>query len=194
MAKKAFLATLVYLLSVDAWPKPIQVVDQHGQAVANALVVVEIAAKLFMPKIPAIITHTRQEFYPVIQVIDKGQALRVNLEDTQTHEQQITHNSSEVRHSVSPTDSAPLLRLNHSGLHTVECLQHAQTKGYIYVTAQESAAITDLNGMVDIRFAGQQIKLWHAKLEQELNEPQLVSLTTDKLGNYQAQIQLNTLP
>ncbi len=184
------LAVVLSLFSFATWAEKIQLVDQHAQPVADALVSIDKPVTVFMPKVPAILTHQQQIFSPTIQVISKGQAVRFIQSDELTHYIQVIESSHTLSVHLEPNKAPPLLFFQQPGIVRVRCLKHSDAKGYIYVSEQESAAITNLEGLVDIRFTGELIKVWHPNMLKAGNTPKKVKLSANANNISTAQIQI----
>ena len=175
---KIYSAFLFTLLSVSATAEKLQILDQHQQPVANALVSISKPVSIFMPKIPAIVEHDAQHFTPKIQVISKGQSIRFIHNDHDNHQLLITDSTQSYHAQLTEDQKPPTLIFKQPGIVTLTCQEHSEAVGYVYVSYQESAMVSDQDGFVDMRFSGNSINVWHEKMT-----PRSMSLVNVELKN-----------
>ncbi|MCC2617592.1 methylamine utilization protein [Aestuariibacter halophilus] len=160
---RTLVVCLLTSVSMNLAAKQVQIVDQHGQPVQDA--VVSYADTLPATPLPmAVMDQVDKQFLPHVLVINKGQQVAFP-------------NSDNVRHHVysfsapkpfeiklfSGTEAAPVA-FDKPGIVVLGCNIHDQMIGFIYVADQETALLTNTQGRVDVPDTLNEVYVWHERL------------------------------
>ncbi|MEP4890250.1 MAG: methylamine utilization protein [Aliiglaciecola sp.] len=172
-----YTSALTVFLCLNVSAKQIQIVDQNGDPVKNAVVSIAMEkianeASDNVPSLPvAIMDQIDQQFSPEVLVIQKGQ--------------QVTFpNSDEIRHhvysfsAINPFEiklykgshGAPV-QYTKAGVGVLGCNIHDNMIGFIYVADNEIAKVTSQTGIVTFNQSlPDEITVWHAGLSIQQTE------------------------
>ena len=168
----ALAAGLLWFGMAHAATLEVEVNDQRGQPVSDAVVTVLPGAGVQLSPTPVsttprFIDQRRLVFMPYVEVFRQGERVVFrNSDDTRHHVYSFSAPKA-FEFVVAPhTSSAPLL-LDKSGVVAVGCNIHDGMISYLYVTDAPRAARTDASGRVAIDGLppGQyEVRVWHPRL------------------------------
>ena len=168
----ALAAVLLWFGSAHATTLEVEVNDQRGRPVPDAVVTVLPAAGVpLSPTAPStqprIIDQRRLVFMPYVEVFREGERVVFrNSDDTRHHVYSFSAPKAFEIVVAPKTSSAPMV-LDKSGVIAVGCNIHDGMITYLYVTDAPRAARTDASGRVSIGDlpAGQyEVRVWHPRL------------------------------
>lgn len=169
----------------------VEIIDQDGSPVVNAVVSVaddSITANLSEV---AIMDQVDKQFLPKVLVINKGQQVSFpNSDDIRHHVYSFsTIKPFEIRLYKGSTEE-PIL-YDKAGIGVLGCNIHDNMVGYIYVADNEQARVTNQLGQVELDISDiQQVTVWHPDLGVGSTEKLKVKLQmTD--GIQRGQVTLN---
>lgn len=175
----AWLA-LLSLSSIDAAAAPV-IVEVHGadgEPMPYAVLTVPGNESDGAAARPAVVDQRDKRFDPFVTIVRPGSLVRFpNSDDTRHH----VYSFSEAKTfelKLYEANDAPPVRFDRPGLVTLGCNIHDNMKGYVLVTGDPLATVTDGNGVAIVegeRLAGERpaLQLWHPLAEA----PRLLSLT-----------------
>lgn len=168
----ALAAGVLWFGSAHAATLEVEINDQRGHPVSDAVVTLLPAANVHLAPAPAsttprFIDQRRLVFMPYVEVFHPGERVVFrNSDDTRHHVYSFSAPKA-FEFVVAPrTHSAPLV-LDKSGVVAVGCNIHDGMISYLYVTDAPRAARTDANGRVSIDAlpAGKyEVRVWHPRL------------------------------
>lgn len=168
------------LLINSVFAKQLTIVDQSGNALANAVIEFDADTPLPVEKTPAIMDQINKQFVPNVLVIREGRLVSFP-------------NSDNIRHNVysfskpktfdirlySGNTAEPVL-FDKAGVVVLGCNIHDQMIGYIYVAEDRQTVLTGENGTADIPDNVQEVSLWHPDLSFIQSERMTVTLDEAK--------------
>ncbi len=179
MGKILGLIFVVFFLQNSVFAEVrMQVLDEAGNPVPNAVVSLidaeerrpQISLKSSASEQVAVMDQVDKQFFPQVLLVKAGQSV-------------IFPNSDQVRHHVysfsKPNDfeirlysgnqSEPI-RFEYPGVVVLGCNIHDQMVGFVYVQHEESARLSDQNGLVvfdeifSMSAKEQTVSVWHSQL------------------------------
>jgi plastocyanin len=179
----------------------VQVTDQHGKPVADAVVGVLVPPGVQPPPPPPARTHTVNQvaltFVPYMEVLRPG-------------DQVVFHNSDRTRHHVysfsaaktfefmlNPGQSSTPLVLDRAGVIAVGCNIHDSMITYLYVSAAPWSARTGADGIA--RFSGvpagdYAVQVWHPRLRPGRAPSMQENVAVGESAAVQLSFKLSLLP
>ncbi len=159
----------------------ITVIDHLGQPVSNAVVSINTEQSSQPDTTLAVMDQIDFSFVPRVLVIQKGQSV-------------LFPNSDDIRHSVYSFSEAKAFELklykgnqtkpllfDKEGLVVLGCNIHDDMIGYIYVTDDEIARVTNDEGKVTLPLDGlANISIWHERSIQSGSGQSIYSIDSDK--------------
>jgi plastocyanin len=153
----------------------IKVVDQNGNAVANAAVETNASATTQAPNQIAIIDQINKRFVPMVIAIQKGQRVNFPNKDNIRHH---VYSFSPIRqfstglYAGIPAD--PIL-FPEPGIATLGCNIHDSMVGYIFVSEWADVAVTQNDGIVKFSTTATPslVKVWHPWASASHNQQQV---------------------
>jgi plastocyanin len=151
----------------------IDIVDQHGKPVADAIVSVlpDSAATQTLPAKPAsrtrIIDQIALTFVPYIQVFRPGDKVVFRNSDQTRHHVYSFSPIKAFEFMLSPGQSSPPLELEKSGVVAVGCNIHDSMITYLYVSDAPWLAQSGANGKVridDLPAGRYTVRVWQPRL------------------------------
>ena len=141
---------------------------------------------------PAVVDQRDKRFDPFVTIVRPGSLVRFpNSDDTRHH----VYSFSEAKTfelKLYEANDAPPVRFDRAGLVTLGCNIHDNMKGYVLVTGDPLATVTDGNGVAIVdgaRLAGDRpaLQLWHPLAEA----PRRLALTAaQRAGQEPVRVQL----
>lgn len=141
---------------------------------------------------PAVVDQRDKRFDPFVTIVRPGSLVRFpNSDDTRHH----VYSFSEAKTfelKLYEANDAPPVRFDRPGLVTLGCNIHDNMKGYVLVTGDPLATVTDGNGVAIVdgdRLTREQptLRLWHPLAEA----PRELSLTAaQRAGQAPVRVQL----
>ena len=170
LISKVALASLLAAVSAAAWAATltVEVVDQHGSALPDAVVTLTGSATAPTGPLKADMDQRDQEFSPRVLAVHTGTQVQFPNSDNIRH--QVYSFSPARRFELrlyEGTPSRPLL-FDKPGVVVLGCNIHDWMVGYIYVTDEPLFGVTDSKGVLSLdpvppgRY---QATLWHPRSE-----------------------------
>jgi len=187
----SFAATLLSLLVLPVQAEVLQVIDQQGRPVADAVISFP-SQPLPVPDDYAVIDQVDKQFSPHVVVVQKGQWVNFpNSDDIRHHVYSFSDPKTFEMRLFSGTDAEPQL-FDQSGIVVLGCNIHDEMRGFIYVAEQENTVITDNEGMAEIAVSDGSFHVWHERLSTSQTER--ITFGTDALiGSNPRQIRITLL-
>lgn len=167
-----------FCCSVTAGPLAVQLTDQHGVPLADA--VVELYDPANQVRATGIKEVAQQDltFRPFVSAVQVGTQIDFpNQDKTRHHVYSFSAAKTFELKLYAGKPEAPLL-FDKTGIVALGCNIHDYMQAYIYVGESAYLAVTNEMGMVefpDVPAGRYQLKLWHPWQDQQL-APQLVTL------------------
>lgn len=179
---KTVVTSLVFGVTMSVSATTLTVVDQNGDPVVNAVVSIAVATnEVVKTDDVAVMDQVARQFVPRVLVINQGQ--------------QVTFpNSDDVRHHVysfsaikpfeiklyKDSEETPII-YEKPGVGVLGCNIHDNMVGYIYVTDNEVAKVTDIQGQVSFdQTLPSQVTVWHADLSLKQTDRVVVPIDSSK--------------
>jgi plastocyanin len=141
----------------------VMVLDQDGQAVANAVIESPGLAIANAPAEIAIIAQVNKRFVPMVIAIQRGQRVNFPNNDNIRHH---VYSFSEIKQFstelYADVPGEPVL-FDRAGVAVLGCNIHDSMIGYIFVSDWQNVAVTDVSGRVHFSqdIIPDEIKIWH---------------------------------
>ena len=185
--------TMAFSYAAFAQNVTLNIIDQHGQPLKNAVVEVvsEAGNKSSQPLPVLIMDQVDKQFSPTLLIAQQGQ--QVNFP-----------NSDNIRHHVySFSDAKPFqlklysgqpespITFENQGVVVLGCNIHDSMLGYIYVAKSAHVYQTDEQGNVQLNglTLPAQLSLWHSLQQIALEETQPLALTANSPRSFQVTLQ-----
>ena len=168
--KNSLFALLLAALfwSASAWSMQFNVVDQHGAALANAVISVPGISSTATATDIAIMDQRAKQFAPYVLAISQGQKVEFPNSDNIRHH---VYSFSSVRpfeiKLYKGVPGKPML-FNTPGLVVLGCNIHDKMVGYIYVSESPVFGVTGSDGSLalDLKDRPSTIEVWHPHAKQ----------------------------
>jgi len=154
--RKAWPGFLLLLAAMEAAPADlrVQVTDQRGKPVADAVVGVLLPPGMPLPSAPAPRTHTVNQvaltFVPYIEVLRPGDKVVFHNSDRTRHHVYSFSAAKSFEFMLSPGQSSSALQLERAGVIAVGCNIHDSMITYLYVSDAPWSARTGADGVATI--------------------------------------------
>jgi plastocyanin len=173
---KTFSFFAAVFLSFDANAYSVTVIDQEGNAVPDAVVMVKGVATEKSPEV-MVMDQVKKQFLPKVLVVQAGQSVSFpNSDDIQHHVYSFSQAKQfEIKlYHGQPSD--PVV-FEQPGVVVLGCNIHDNMIGYILVNGEGSAVKTDAAGIAVIKpdKAIKRLEIWHSRLAQGIDKPVIVS-------------------
>ena len=168
----ALAAGLLWIGTAHAATLEVEVNDQRGQPVSDAVVTLLPGAGVQLPPsavstTPRFIDQRRLVFMPYVEVFRQGERVVFrNSDDTRHHVYSFSAPKA-FEIVVAPKTSSAPMALDKSGVIAVGCNIHDGMITYLYVTDAPRAARTDASGRVsigDLPAGKYDVRVWHPRL------------------------------
>ena len=171
--RKAWFGFLLLLAAMEAAPAElrVQVTDQHGKPVPDAVVGVLLPPGVQPPAPPPARTHTVNQvaltFVPYIEVLRPGDQVVFHNSDRTRHHVYSFSSAKTFEFMLNPGQSSTPLLLDRAGVVAVGCNIHDSMITYLYVSAAPWSARTGADGLAS--FSGlpagsYSVQAWHPRL------------------------------
>ncbi|OZA21175.1 MAG: hypothetical protein B7X90_02765 [Novosphingobium sp. 17-62-19] len=163
-------AAPVLLSAVPPAQLPVQVVDQAGMPVRDAVIeIVPRAGDARRPNFPwrNAMTQRNQAFLPGTLIVPKGAVVAFPNFDTVRHSIYSFSKPGPFKIDLYGKDQTRTQQFKVAGTIALGCNIHDQMRGYIRVTDTPYAARSDLNGLANIEGLGKgsyDVIVWHPRL------------------------------
>lgn len=190
MLKKLIACACILSAQVaQAASQQLQIVDQQGQPLADAVVELLDPSNIQQVTKPAEVAQKDLIFRPFVTAVQQGTAVDFpNMDKTRHHVYSFSPAKVfELKLYVNKPDTPVLF--DTLGIVALGCNIHDYMQAYIYVGQSQFLAVTDEQGnasFADIPSGNYQLKLWHPWQQQEV-APQTVKLP---LSSNQFQLQV----
>ncbi|TRY33022.1 methylamine utilization protein [Aliiglaciecola sp. M165] len=169
LVRKLVSSLLILFLCCPAFAQSLTVVDQHGKPVENAVVSFPMSNDA-LPKSKgiAIMDQVNKQFLPRVLVVDKGQYVSFpNSDDIRHHVYSFSSIKPFEIKLYKGSDEPPVL-YDKAGIGVLGCNIHDGMVGYIYVTDNEIAKVTNASGQIMFdETLPKTIQIWHEDLSFE---------------------------
>lgn len=156
----------------------IKVIDQEGNAVPNAVVIVPGRSAKPNSDQLATMDQIDSEFEPHLLAVSKGQLVNFpNSDDIRHHVYSFSRpNQFEIK--LYGGEPAAPLAFEHPGVVVLGCNIHDAMKGYIFVSDHQLTSVTNAEGSAELAIdESEALQIWHPRLSKAIAEPIDVSLT-----------------
>jgi plastocyanin len=169
----AFLAGLLVSFAGAADELAIDVHDEVGGAVSDAVVTLIPADGSISPALPASaepgrIDQSAEMFHPLVTVVRPGGVVTFTNSDQTQHHVYSFSKIKRFQFALKPGGKSPPLVFDEAGIAAIGCNIHDNMVTYVFVTAAPYVSMTDAAGHADIRSvpAGQyRASIWHPDLK-----------------------------
>lgn len=166
----SFVTALAAMIVPSVQAEVLQIIDQDGNPVANAVVSFPSDSAIPVPDANAVIDQVNKQFLPRVLVVQKGQwVVFPNGDDIRHHVYSFSDPKTFEVRLFSGTDSEPQL-FDQQGIVVLGCNIHDDMRGFIYVAEQENTAISDENGLAEVAVNGSEFHIWHERLSASQTE------------------------
>ncbi|MDF1622825.1 MAG: methylamine utilization protein [Pseudohongiella nitratireducens] len=171
------IATFVSAFGIStAYGERLQVIDQDGNPVANAVVSFPSQGPVPVPELNAVIDQIDKQFAPHVLVVQKGQWVNFpNSDDIRHHVYSFSDPKTFEMRLFNGTDSEPQL-FDQQGIVVLGCNIHDEMRGFIYVADQENTGVTDAGGYAEVQVNGSDFDVWHERLSASQTEKRTMSI------------------
>ena len=151
----------------------VQVVDQSGQPVSDAVVALQPDAQPPSPPAPqgppasAVLDQQHETFIPLVTLLRVGGALTVRNSDSTRHHVYSFSAIKQFQFALDPGDQSPPVVFDKPGLAAIGCNIHDHMIAYVYAAASPWTAVSDQGGHVNFEAvpAGRaELTVWHPAL------------------------------
>lgn len=191
------IAKLYVLMIIGLWHAAanaefsIQLVDQHGQTVANAVVVVGQLNSPELTRPAAVMDQLNKRFQPHVLVIRAGQQVAFPNSDQIRHHVYSFSKPNDFEIKLYGGEAAAPVTFAQPGVVVVGCNIHDRMRGYIYVTHDEQAQVSDAQGRVFFsRKPPASIRVWHSGLSLDKTEHREFALTEQDSAEWRFELSL----
>jgi plastocyanin len=184
-----FLVVLTCLVCLRAEAAAIQVLDQTGNPVADAVLSAPAPVNSAPGRLDstadsaAVMDQIDKQFLPHVLTINRGQSV-------------VFPNSDDIRHHVysfskpKPFEikmykggESKTLQFDNPGIVVLGCNIHDQMVGYIHVGDNEVSTVTDASGWAELEITGDTFFLWHPRLSVIHSERQQLRVDINSRGH-----------
>lgn len=160
------------LLASSVYSMSLKIVDQNGQVLPDAVIVVS-SVKALIADGPAVMDQIQSQFSPAVMTVAAGQAVSFpNSDNIRHHVYSFSKGNAFEIQLYSGSPSEPLL-FSSPGIVVLGCNIHDGMLGYILVTDGSWSAVSDQNGHVELPTGlstlneSMDIQYWHPRLKKD---------------------------
>ncbi|MCF2949206.1 methylamine utilization protein [Paraglaciecola aquimarina] len=126
-----------------------------------------------------VMDQINKQFEPHILIVNKGQTVKFPNSDNIRHHIYSFSKPKPFEIRMYQGGESKNLRFEESGIVILGCNIHDQMLGYIYITDNEVAKITNSLGQVTLDIKASEVQLWHARLSNNHIERQTIKIDPD---------------
>lgn len=193
ICRAIIFVTLGFTSATQAADFTVRVVDQNGNPVSNAVVESPLNPVVTAPTNVAIIDQIDKRFVPMVIAVQQGQHVNFPNNDNIRHHvysfSPIRQFSTELYADI-PGD--PVL-FDKAGVAVLGCNIHDSMVGYIYVSASQDVAVTDVSGTVSFSQTSvpAELTIWHPWSADADNRRQVSTSTIANGGQLDVTLTIN---
>lgn len=164
----SIFSIILLLWCFNVLAESIRVVDQFGKPVENVVISFYEDA----PNTPgvteiAIMDQVNKQFLPQVLIIQKNQSVAFPNSDNTRHHIYSFSKPKPFEIKMFSGGESKKLAFEQSGIVVLGCNIHDQMVGYIYVSENQNASITNAQGIAEVPATDIAVKLWHPKLSAD---------------------------
>ena len=193
----AVALTVVCAMAAPAAQLRVSVKDQHGRAVADAVVLAtpdEPKSALRAKPPPDTVDQVDKQFVPYVKPIYVGSRVRFPNSDHIRHQVYSFSPAKKFELPLYAGSDAPPIVFDKPGVVILGCNIHDWMIGYIYVSDTPFFAKTESHGAAsidDLPPGGYSVRIWHPSMEKaEETTLQRVTLSADGASSLEWQLNL----
>lgn len=167
----AFLLFVIMLPSIVCAQVKIQLLDQDGQPVSQAVISIPSVIVSNSVAQTAIMDQVNKQFVPHVLLVNQDQLVSFpNSDDIRHHVYSFSEPKPFEIKLYRGTPIAPNL-FDQPGVVILGCNVHDHMVGYIYVADNSMASVTDEKGMAVFEIqAPEEVKIWHSRLSESADK------------------------
>ncbi len=165
----------------------VEVVDQYGEAVGQAVVSVSLPPMEAPLQVEAVrvMDQVNKRFSPKVLLVNKGDKVSFpNSDDIRHHVYSFSKAKPFEIRLYKGKDVEPV-KFERPGVVILGCNIHDKMVGYIYVAGNELTAITDDAGLATLEPLTDRFYVWHPRLSASQTYRQEFSVDVDENGGIQ---------
>ena len=156
----------------------VEVIDQHGHVVHNAVIVNPSSSISTISPVPAVMDQVDKAFLPLVLAVEEGRQVSFPNSDNIRHH--VYSFSEPKRFEIKLYANKPKdpIEFDNSGVVVLGCNIHDSMIGYIFVSKWQDFRVTDSTGRVTFKQQSalpERILVWHP-WANELTQPQPVDI------------------
>lgn len=179
VVRSVLFLSLFFAGSSAAIAQTIQLLDQSGKPIHNAVVAIALANGLntSAPEALAVMDQMNKQFLPNVLIIQQGQHVSFpNSDNIRHHVYSFSATKPFEIKLYKGAVTEPIL-FDQPGIVVLGCNIHDNMVGYIYVAHNETTYLSDVKGKVDLPAGTDEISIWHANLSLQNNQRITVSIS-----------------
>ena len=166
-----FTAAMAFIPCVLSASTQLQVVDQNGAPVANAVVSLPTDSTSTMPADIAVMDQVDQQFTPTVLVIQKGQRVAFPNSDNVRHHVYSFSEPKTFEIKLYKGLNVDPIEFDKAGVSILGCNIHDNMKGYIFIADNQLAVVTDEQGLANFDVPiPKSVTVWHPQLSSNNNQ------------------------
>ncbi|MDP1932428.1 MAG: methylamine utilization protein [Gammaproteobacteria bacterium] len=193
LCRVVFYLTLGLPLATQAAQFSVRILDQNGNPVSSAVVESSLNPVTQAIREVAIIDQIDKRFVPMVVAVQQGQHVNFPNHDNIRHH---VYSFSSIRQFSTELYAGipgePVL-FDKTGVAVLGCNIHDSMVGYIYVSASQDFAVTDVSGMVSftLPIVPPEITIWHPWSADPDNQRQVSTSSIDNDGLLEITLTIN---
>jgi len=187
-----FLVRIILVLALmplTVFAFEIQVIDQNGKPVQNAVVSIPSGGIEVVNSVPAIMDQVKRQFEPLVLAVEQGREVVFPNSDNIRHH--VYSFSEPKRFQIKLYKDQPKkpLKFEQGGIVVLGCNIHDSMIGYIFVSPWPNFQVSPASGIVSFDASPKEVAVWHPWVVG-LDKPERINLNELKKNDFKIQLSL----
>jgi len=177
------------LMPLTVFAIEVQVIDQEGRPVQNAVVSIPEGGIEIVNSVPAIMDQVKRQFKPIVLAVEKGREVVFPNSDNIRHHVYSFSEPKKFQIKLYKDQPKKPITFEQGGIVVLGCNIHDSMIGYIFVSPWPSFQVSPESGRVSFEGNPKKIAIWHP-WTTGLEKPEIISFSELKKNDFKIQLSL----
>ncbi|MFT5716389.1 MAG: plastocyanin [Oleiphilaceae bacterium] len=185
------LKTLLLLtfLPFTVFAFEMQVIDQNGTPVSNAVVSIPGGSIDAVNPAPAIMDQVKRQFKPLVLAVEKGREVVFPNSDNIRHHVYSFSEPKSFQIKLYKDNPKKPIKFDQDGIVVLGCNIHDSMIGYIFVSPWSNFQVSNESGKVSFEGAPKEVAIWHPWVKG-LEKPEQIKFSELEKNNFKTTLLL----
>ena len=174
-------------MSLSSWAFELQVVDQKGKSVKNAVVSIPEGDIKAVNSVPAIMDQVKRQFKPLVLAVEEGRSVVFPNSDNIRHHVYSFSEPKKFQIKLYKDQPEKPIKFEQGGIVVLGCNIHDSMIGYIFVSPWPNFQVSPESGKVSFEANPKEIAIWHPWIAG-LEKPEIISFSELKKNDFKIQL------